>query len=353
VDAVCIALTDRRRVKELARRAQEQERARVAAGSWPKREPLPPPEGWDSFRAHVMGLVGRLVVAHRPLLGLTGALHEEHPYGLVSREDGLFTIRIPASHLTPKMLLEPGTKGRASDQITVGKGGAVRDRALRKAICDCLRRNRLDPATFTTKQIKDLAAAGELTMPSGVPIRRVRVFRRITDPVTVETDPNHPRYYIGGNNHHMEIAEDERTGEWVGRCVTEFEAAGRLRPPRGKPELPLVIGPHLQALRDQGILPPEDEEFYCKKRFVLSLCKGEMLFMMDPDTRKPSYFVVAKINPGSVELVEHTDARPSHAEREEGTRRLITVRPSALRILGPAPGTAPVKVRVSVLGEVT
>jgi len=354
LDAVVIALTDHSRLQALARAAQHQERELRRTGHWPTRGPVPPPAGWDHFREQVLAEVADLVVAHRPMRGITGALHEDSLYGEVSADDKLFTIRVPAASLTPAMLRPARQITDSSGRVSwrVGKGGVVRDPALRQHIRDCLASHGVDPDDFSRKQIADLAKAGKLAMPSGVPIRRVRLLRKILDPVAIPTDPRHPRFYIGGSNHHMEILADEATGEWTGRCVTTFEAARRLHPPRGRPKLPLFLGPHVQRLRAKGTLPQQQQDFYEGKRFVMALCKGETLYMADPETGQPAYFVVIKINPDSVEMVEHADARPSNAEVAHQARRVVKKSAGELHKLSLPDGSPPWKVRVTCLGDV-
>ena len=353
IDAVAIALTDRPRLQLLSKAAAERERAN--RGGWPKREPLPPP--WKpGFRTQVMALVDELIVCHRPQRRVSGALHEDSLYGLVSREEGLFTIRIPAARISPPMLTDPirrvGPQGRVTWSLGAGGSGVVRDGALRKHIRECLQANGLNPDSFTPRDMTHLVQDGQLRMPSGVPIRRVRLLRKHSDPVELTSDPHHPRYYRGGNNHHMEILEDRHTGRWTGRCVTMFEATQRVRPPKGVPKLPLILGPHAEELGGQGKLPSRLHAFYQGRRFAMVLFKGDTLHMRDPDTGAPSFFTVIKFSPGKVQLVDHSDARPSTARGGQPARRVITKSPAELQALGPADNTPPRKVRISCLGEV-
>jgi CRISPR-associated endonuclease Csn1 len=262
LDAAVIACTDRSRLQTLARAAQAQERARAAGGDWPRREAIAPP--WAGFRKQVAQAVENLVVAHRPERGLTGELHQARIYGKpVPGYQGVFTKRIPAADLTPPKLAEPRIVNTSDGGKTlrVGKGGVVRDPALRGHIRNCLEANGLDPDNFTKTEIKNLVKADHLRMPSGVPIRRVKLLFKIEGPIRVESDPRHPRYYIGGNNHHMEIAEDAGTGRWHGWSVRMFDAARWLHPSRREPRRPLIIGPHLDHLAAEGTLPQAAREF--------------------------------------------------------------------------------------------
>ena len=44
-----------------------------------------------------------------------------------------------------------------------------------------------------------------------------------------DTDPRTTPSYLGGNNHHIEIREDRKTGKWAGEVIPTFEAARRVR----------------------------------------------------------------------------------------------------------------------------
>jgi hypothetical protein len=85
----------------------------------------------------------------------------------------------------------------------------------------------------------------------------------------------------------------------------------------------------------------------------MALCRGDALYMQDPETGEADYFVVAKINPGSVELLHHADARPDNPKPGQEKRRLINKSPEHLRQLAPAEGAPPQKVEVGPLGDVT
>jgi len=351
LDAVAIALTDRPRLHALARIAQAQEAARARLGQWPKREPLPPP--WlEAFREQVMARCADLIVAHRPQQGITGAFHEDTLFGAVPGYEGVFTRRIPVSLLTPKMLQDPKEAiiGGARTLI-MGKGGVVRDARLRRHIRnwveDRLRARGIGVPVdkLSPKEMQTLLKEDKLTMPSGVPIRRVRLLKKIEDPVAIESDPAHPRYYIGGNNHHLEIVQDERTGRWRARGVKMFDVARRVHPPKGRPKLPAILGPKAPALAQLGLLSKADELFYRGARFVMALCKGDMIAMADPESRSQAHFVTVKVNPDSVELVEHWDARPAAETERQQPRRLIKLPPERLRALGAR------KVRLDPLGR--
>lgn len=320
----------------------------------------------------------RFIVSHRPVKRrLVGALHEETHYGPVVQPlpphraetpETLFTNRISADRLTPNHLRVPDGWDKLSAMLedhavpacqkqavrrqlaalqdpAPAKSGIVRDRALRDRIRKCLRANGLDPDDFGAAEIKNLVAGGKLTMASGVPIKSVVLLRTNTDPVIIprkrwdlaadrmvaDDDQRTRRVYIGGNNHHIEIREDRRTGKWRGEIIRAFEVARRVRLDK---------------------LPAVDRADHDDARFVMSLSEGEMIYARRKDRPgdPPDYYVVCKLdkvgNSCRIHFAPHWDARKA----SEQDRWDVT--PADLKHCGPEAGEPPVKVRVGPLGDV-
>ncbi len=72
IDAIVIALTNRSRLQQLARRMPD--------------EALPPP--WQTFREDVERIIDTINVSHRASRKVSGALHEETTYGLTQKKPG-------------------------------------------------------------------------------------------------------------------------------------------------------------------------------------------------------------------------------------------------------------------------
>lgn len=408
IDAVVIALSDSQRVQQVARDAAWQAEHRERTGFTPPRPTMKPPWGTkEAFRRQVLDAVGRLVVSHRPVKRkLVGAFHEETHYGPVVKRDRrfatakqpgldtLYTNRIRAEALTPNHLRvheawdalsakleDAGLSRHQKKQIRKqsallpdlppAKSGIVRDRELRDQIRKCLKRHGLDPDRFSKNEIKAVVRVSKLCMKSGVPIKGVVLLRAINDPVVIprkQLDPStgklephmdpddqskpHPRtkrVYIGGNNHHIEICEDEKTGRWSGEVVDMFTAAKRVRPPKTADGSRRESRPAVARSDKSG------------QRFVMSLAQGETIHMRHPETNEPGYFVVFKLdNPHTIHFTHHWDARPAAARQDEDGREIrgskredISVPASKLKALGISPDQPPYKVRVSPLGEVT
>ena len=343
----------------------------------------------DGTRAQGAETGTPLIVSHRPVKRKAkGYLHKEDLWGAVDEKKGIFRKRCPVSDLKPKMLRMPvpETDSQARKRLTgvfqkqgkalpearkaakncvrrrdferqlvdpaLWKGGLVRDWELRRIIRECLTANGIDPDGFTEKQMKEFAKTGKLRMPhSGVPIRTVIIKGPISDPVKIAvTDPNtrmqasNPRtgkplfrYHISRNNHHVEIMRDASTGNWCarnGKCVTMYEAAQRVRPPkhrRGKgPKQPSAVN-------------REDAD---GQTFVISLSEGEMIHAKRPDRpQRADYFVVVKLDNKRIYFASHWDAR---SEKEQD-RWSVTY--SNLEDCGLAKDTPPIKVRVDPLGQ--
>jgi CRISPR-associated endonuclease Csn1 len=272
-----------------------------------------------------------------------------------------------------------------------GKPGIVRDIGLRKQLRKCLEQNNIDPKTFKPQQIKKLYDAQLLKQDSGVPIKTVVILRTMADPVITprryqDYSGGHAlrdnraasnRAYVGGNNHHIEIRQDN-DGKLTGKIISAFEAAQRNQK-------------RLSALRAAGV--PVSKEFRKLSRqqkhslkktisdigqehpiidrsddqlkggkFIMSLCEGEMLSMHEKlaNGKKGdvSFFVVAKLNkPHSVVLVPHWDARTATERKNSSGEKVVNskredfiINPSDLQHLAGYGNHFAQKIRVTALG---
>ena len=257
-------------LSNLAHTAKRQEETHAEGGYWLSREAVDPPAPWktiDEFRRCVVDAASELVISHRAVKRrLIGALHKATLYGPVANDvslnekhrtenpETLFTNRIFADALKPNHLRVPDgwdAKSAELDDTTLtktqrrairkelnempdpspGKSGIVRDRdQLRR----CLRTNGVDPDSFDAKAIQTLVENEQLTMVSGVPIKRVILLLTLTAPVRIDrrhwdeaqqkavpaddqaTRRREQCVYDSQNNHHIEIRDDEKTGRWTG-----------------------------------------------------------------------------------------------------------------------------------------
>jgi CRISPR-associated endonuclease Csn1 len=281
VDAVAIALTNRKRLHALAN----------------GRGQIDPP--WEGLRKQAEESILSINVSHRVQRRLAGALHEETFYGPTQKHadaDG--------------QLVEPGSVGFGKDrrhakgweedigafvrrksveEIRNAKHLAkVRDPAIRKVLANHLRQLGVDPEGAYPK---DAFKGGNApVMPSGVPIKKVRMieesqtFRQISD--------RRAHHFVKpGNNHHIIYREqDSKRGKvWNGEVVTMMDAAIRGR--SGKPIVDLT------PTTKHG-------------RFVMSLTLGEM-FEIDGENGERLLCAVRKLDQrsGRLHFKLHTDAR--------------------------------------------
>ena len=380
IDAVVIALSGPAVLQELADKAAEQERLKDRLQNWPTREPVDAP--WETvrkFRVQVMGAVEKILVSHRPAKRkIVGALHKETAYGEAEEYPGLYTFRMdvrknPKDRLKPSNLRPPKKTESKSGKVTWsiegrGQGSVVRNPGLCKAIRKCFIENGKDPDNFTDNDLKTLIDPNDykLRFQSGVPIRKIIMVRTLKKPIEITGSDGVKRFYVGGNNHHMEILEDEKTGKWKGVCWDMFTVAGRVRPPKARLALPMVIGRELDRLRQEGLLPAKlENEIYKGKKFVMSLAEGEILYMKSPmakikrtKVKDVDYFVVVKIDEKKVYFTHHTDARPAQGRKNPRTgktgdvRDMFDMSANQLHDAGPEPDKPPIKVRIDLFGNV-
>ncbi|HYM11379.1 MAG TPA: type II CRISPR RNA-guided endonuclease Cas9 [Bryobacterales bacterium] len=179
IDAVAIALTEPRRVAELARAAEMSaiERKR-------KFSSLPGP--FPDFVDKVRRLVDGIVVSHRMEHVLRGPLHEETNYG---KEDDQGRRR----------LRRPWDKA---------KPGEIGDRAVREAV---ERATKEKPPFLVGRD-------GQQT-----PIKKVRIW--VKERFASVGEGARLRHVSPGNNHHVEVIEER--GKWKFEVVTRLEAMRR------------------------------------------------------------------------------------------------------------------------------
>jgi CRISPR-associated endonuclease Csn1 len=157
-----------------------------------------------------------------------------------------------------------------------------------------------------------------------IPIHRVRI-RKSDKPMAVGKGSNQ-RYVNPGSNHHMEVvaildAEGNET-RWEGQTVSRFEAVQRKR--RGE----------AIVKRDHG----------ANRRFKFSISASEHL-MMHKGSQGECLYRVENISGSNLELILHTDARPSTLRKSIPSAR-VRASASTLR------GLQARKVTVCPLGEI-
>lgn len=215
IDAVVVALTDQSRLQQLSRIARQ-------GGTNATGEVLPNP--WPQFRDDIKEAVSGINVSHRVQRRVSGGLHEDTLYGPVyekqldgqiTRLSGEFVIRKPLESLTPSMIEE------------------IRDDAIRTIVKKRLDERGVKYGRKTTGGIpKETWSNPPVTMPSGTPIKKVRLIKRDQ---TIQSIRKDTAWVKPGSTHHLCIFEWTEKGKKKRDAifVTMLEAINRIS--RGEP----------------------------------------------------------------------------------------------------------------------
>jgi CRISPR-associated endonuclease Csn1 len=218
IDAATIGVIDRGLLNEMARRAgvrEDEDRLDEIT------KDVPPPPGFAAagrdFRQNVRERVQALIVSHKTEHGTGGALHEDTAYGLVDPaggEDGNLVYR------------------KAIEALTAPEIGRVRDLNLRERLTALL--EDLGGKGANAKALAEALRA----FGNEHNIRRVRLLKQESGVVVIRDKQGAPyKALIPGDNHHMDIVEDE-DGVWRGFAATVFEVNQKGFTPRWRAELP-------------------------------------------------------------------------------------------------------------------
>ncbi len=204
IDALVVALTNRKRLHRLTKLYK-------TGGARTHGEILEDP--WDNFRPSVVERVKSINVSHRVQRKVSGALHEETYYGKGNR-DHEWVVRKPLAALSANEFEK------------------IRDPGIRRLVLDRLRQHGIEfgrGKKVDANKIKE-ALAG-LTMPSGVPIKKVRVLKaeQTIRPLRKTTRDN--AYVKPGSTHHLCIFEYTEKGKTKREAVfvTTLEAIQRIQ----------------------------------------------------------------------------------------------------------------------------
>ena len=298
VDAAVIAMTNDQRLQALANARGER---------------VKPP--WDGFRDQLAALVTDMKVSYRVQRRVTGALHEQTIYGATYRKSAkaerdrpwaknwveardCFVMRKRVEELTPAMIED------------------IRDPSIRRLILTRLQQFGIDPSECS--KIPSQVWKELLRMPSGVPVKSVRVLKRDQ---TIRPLRDGGAFVKPGNIHHLCVFEvDDKKGRTAKSVVFVdlFEAMDRIRK-----KLPIISRQHPN-------LPDA--------RFLFSLSQNELLYIEHKGEESLYRFETAASTSGQMWFRHHTFAGPS------GDKSMrISKKPGTLKAR---------KVTVDVLGRV-
>lgn len=227
IDAIVIALTDQRRLQALSRLYKTGQ-----AGA----ETLP----WDGLRDTVRSVVEKINVSHRVQRRVSGALHEETIYGR-TQKPAEFVTRKPLEELTPAMVED------------------IRDAGIRRLVMERLARFGVKTGRGATARIPKEAWKEPILMPSGVPVKKVRIIKR--DETIRPLRQGQPAYVKPGSTHHL--------------CIFEYMENGR-------PRYEAVFVSMLEAMERIKARQPIIQRTHPKRsdaRFIMSLSAREVVLV--------------------------------------------------------------------------
>jgi CRISPR-associated endonuclease Csn1 len=266
IDAVVIALTNRSRLHQLSdivRRGGARAHGEILDDPWP------------NFRKVVVQAVKKINVSHRVERKVRGALHEDTFYGPTPTA-GEWVVRkrvIDLSSAEVERIRDPEIQRIVTMKLS--KAGVVFGRG-KKA---------------DAKKIREVLS--KLTMPSGVPIQKVRLTKPELTIQPVRAGQPDQAFVKPGSTHHLCIFEftEHGTTKREAVFVTMLEAMNRL-----KRREPIIQRTHAER--------PD-------ARFVMSLSGREMVLANWKDGERLLTFKTAASTQGQIYFAEHTDARRS------------------------------------------
>lgn len=277
IDAIVIALTDRRMLQKIAHYRSQREHV---------------PEPSKDFRDHVAHVADSINVSYRVQREVRGALHEETIYG-PTEQPKVFVSRYELTDLTPEMatrIRDPIVRELVVERlrlhgISAGRGG----KKIPKNVW-------FEPEPLYMRQSERSRTAGQ----PRVKINRVRVCKPEESIVGIRSGPNgRPTAFVKpGSLHHV--------------CIFEFEGAK-------KTKREAVFVSMLEAARRKRMRLPIIDRHHPNRpeaRFIMSLSRGELVLGPKEGDPRLMVFNTAASTQGQIYFFVHTDARPS-ATREK------------------------------------
>lgn len=270
VDAIVIALTNHFRLQQLAR-----SRIRTV-GQIEMSHP------WNHFWEDVRDAVNAINVSHRVQRKIHGALHEETIYGPTEKE-GVFVYRKPIEALTLSMIEK------------------IRDEGIRRIVEERLRQFGLEAGRGKGSIPKETWKE-PLLMPSGVPIKKVRLLREDASVIPLR---GNAAYVKPGNLHHL--------------CLFELENGTR----------DIVCVPMLEAIRriknKESVIQRTHPE-YPDAKFLMSMSSNELFLIEHQGTEDLYRFETAASTQKWMKFRHHT-----FAGKNSDTQGQISKMPNTLR----------------------
>jgi CRISPR-associated endonuclease Csn1 len=275
IDALVIALTDRPTLQRLSAALGDRYAAREEAQ-------FEPP--WKGFRQQVKEKVASILVSHRVERKVSGQLHEETLYGPTGKQ-GEWVVRKPV------------------ESLSLAEIPRIRDVAIREMVTRRLVEGGIEPGRGKEKDVKRVKELlSNLKMPSGVPIKKVRVLKN-EETIRPIRSGESTSYVKPGSTHHLCIFEWEEKGKKKRDAVfvSMLEATYRV-----KTGLPVI-----------DRIPPDDHPTIPKDaRFVMSLSSRELVYAKTKLGECLMIFRTAASTSRQMWFSMHSDARKSNDIRD-------------------------------------
>lgn len=266
VDAIVIALSNRGRMQQLARIGRQ-------GGTQTTGEVLDDP--WMDFRSHAEAAVNAIYVSHKPRRKVKGALHEETLYGRTEKK-GEFVYRKPVESLTRSMV------------------DNIRDAKIKELVLQRL--DAFKEAIGEGQKIPKEVWARPLTMPSGVPIKKVRLLK-----LDQTIQPLRPNANVKpGSLHHA--------------CIFDLPGNGRQR----KDAVYVTMLEASLRIRDKQPVIHRTHPDQPAAKFVMSVTTGDMLLATFEGTEKLVIVSTLVSTQKRIHIVDARDARQSAKRKNEG-----------------------------------
>jgi CRISPR-associated endonuclease Csn1 len=268
IDALVIALTDRPTLQKLSASLGDRSMQKSAI-----QFPIP----WQGFREDVSRRVASIWVSHRVERKASGQLHEETLYGKTDRS-GEWVVRKPV------------------DSLSLSEVERIRDPAIRSMVTELLAIHGIEVGrakNTDSKKLKELLS--NLTMPSGVPIKKVRILKN-EETIRPIRNGKAVSFVKPGSMHHLCIFEWEVKGirKRDAVFVSMLEATNRIK--LGQP----IIQRHV----------PEDHPKIPQNAvFLMSLSSRELLLQVEDGVPRLLLFKTAASTQGQIYFNLHSDAR--------------------------------------------
>ncbi len=324
IDAVVLALTNRKRLRvlsDLVHRGGERKHGEIVF------------EPWDNFRSDVAKRIAAVNVSHRVERKVRGALHEETLYG---------PTKNPEEWVVRKAVVD----------LSAAEVDRVRDPAIKKIIRRALANAGLIAGRGKKPDAKKMKMTlSNLAMPSGVPIKRVRLIKPEKTIAPLREEGAKDQAYVKpGSTHHLCIFEFEVKGKKKRDAVfvTMLEATQRIKRQKQalakslnelkgqglsakelqkhrKEAMRQAATEHPLIQRDATQLSSEDrKKIPADAEFVMSLSSRELVLANYKSEKLLLQFRTAASTSGQIWFTLATDSRPTK------TRKVYSFRAATL-----------------------